>query len=146
MPYKALYGHPDAGTYREQQCDAHVKTVGFPLAALSGHLVITIRQLSLVLSVYVDGFKMAGLKSNIFVGWKSLRQGLHIQPEQRINDKVAVYVGCRHNVSYVKLPQGGTATTMTYDMQDFLQSGIARYCGVVSSTILLLSYANAILG
>ena len=28
-PTKALYGHPDAGTYWEQKCDAHVKAVGF---------------------------------------------------------------------------------------------------------------------
>ena len=26
---KALYGHPDAGTYWEQKCGAHVKAVGF---------------------------------------------------------------------------------------------------------------------
>ena len=26
---KALYGHPDAGTYWEQKCDAHVRSVGF---------------------------------------------------------------------------------------------------------------------
>ena len=26
---KALYGHPDAGTYWEQTCDAHVQSVGF---------------------------------------------------------------------------------------------------------------------
>ena len=26
---KDLYGHPDAGTYWEQKCDAHVRSVGF---------------------------------------------------------------------------------------------------------------------
>ena len=26
---KALYGHPDAGTYWEQKCDAHAQAVGF---------------------------------------------------------------------------------------------------------------------
>ena len=26
---KALYGHPDSGTYWEKHCDAHVKKVGF---------------------------------------------------------------------------------------------------------------------
>ncbi|MFM7981943.1 MAG: hypothetical protein ACKPKO_21750, partial [Candidatus Fonsibacter sp.] len=26
---KALYGHPDAGTYWEKKCDAHLKSLGF---------------------------------------------------------------------------------------------------------------------
>ncbi|MFM7980781.1 MAG: hypothetical protein ACKPKO_15825, partial [Candidatus Fonsibacter sp.] len=49
-------------------------------------------KLSLMLSVYVDDFKMSGPTSNILAGWKALRGGLHIEPEQRIDDKGAVYL------------------------------------------------------
>ena len=52
-------------------------------------------------------FTMAGSKKNVPLGWKSLRQGLHIEPEQRVDEKGAVYFGCRHVVSSIKLPNGG---------------------------------------
>ena len=71
-----------------------------------------------MLSVNVDDFKMAGSKNNFLLGGKLLRQGLHIEPEKRIDENGAVYLGCRHVVSSVKLPNGTTATTMTYDMED----------------------------
>jgi hypothetical protein len=75
-----------------------------------------------MLSVYVDDFQMAGSKKNLPLGWQLLRQGLHIEPEKRIDENGAVYLGCRHVVSFINLPNGTTATTMTYVMEDFLQS------------------------
>ena len=66
-----------------------------------------------------------------------LRQGLHIEPEQRVNAVGAVYLGCRHIVATIRLPAGIAATTMTYDMEAFLQSCIARYREVVGSKVLL---------
>ncbi|MFM7983214.1 MAG: hypothetical protein ACKPKO_28230, partial [Candidatus Fonsibacter sp.] len=57
-------------------------------------------------SVYVDDLKLAGPKNNILVGWKILREGLHIEPEQRVDDKGAVYLGCRHAISSLKLASG----------------------------------------
>ncbi|MFM7983242.1 MAG: hypothetical protein ACKPKO_28370, partial [Candidatus Fonsibacter sp.] len=76
----------------------------------------------LMLSVYVDDFKLAGPKNSILVGWNVLREGLHIEPEQRVDDKGAVYLGCRHVISSFKLASGHVVTTMTYDMEDFLRS------------------------
>ena len=67
---------------------------------------------------------MVGSKVNLLVGWKLLRQGLPIELERRVNDKVAVHLGCRRDVSSMKLPNGGMATTTTYDMEDFLKSCI----------------------
>ncbi|MFM7977925.1 MAG: hypothetical protein ACKPKO_01305, partial [Candidatus Fonsibacter sp.] len=64
---------------------------------------------------------MSGPKNNILVGWKALRGGgIHIEPEQRIGDKGAVYLGCRHIVTSLKLASGRVVTTMTYDMEDSL--------------------------
>ena len=89
-----------------------------------------------MLSVYVDDFKIVGSKKNLPLGWKLLRQGLHIEPEKRIDENGAVYLGCRHVVSSVKLPNGTTATTMTYDMGDFLQSCIDKYKSVIGPNVL----------
>ena len=111
---KARYGHPDAGTDWEQMCDAHVKSVGCVPIGPEWPPCCYHPKLSLMLSIDVDEFNMVGSKVNILVGWKLLRQGLHIEPEQRIDDEGAVYLGCRHVVSSMKLPNGGMATTMAY--------------------------------
>jgi len=86
-----------------------------------------------MLSIYVDDVNVVGLTANISHGWKILRQGLHIESEQRINGTGAVYLGCRHILSTVRLPAGVTLTTITYDMEDFLKSCIARYREVVAA-------------
>ena len=88
-----------------------------------------------MLSVYVDDFKIVGSKKNLPLGWKLLRQGLHIEPEKRIDEIGAVYLGCRHVVSSVKLPNGTTATTMTYGMEDFVQSCIEKYISVIGPKV-----------
>ena len=82
---KALYGHPDAGTYWEQKCDAHVRSVGFVPIGPEWPSCYYHPKLSLMLSVYVDDFKMVGSKKKVPLGWKLLRQGLHIEPEKRID-------------------------------------------------------------
>ncbi|MFM7987907.1 MAG: hypothetical protein ACKPKO_52200, partial [Candidatus Fonsibacter sp.] len=76
MKKKALYGHPDAGTYWEHKCDAHVQSVGFAPIGPAWPSCYYNAKLSLMLSVYVDDFKMSGPKSNILAGWKALRGGV----------------------------------------------------------------------
>ena len=39
-----------------------------------------------MLSIYVVDYKMAGSNINLPLGWKLLREGLHIEPEQRANE------------------------------------------------------------
>ncbi|MFM7978236.1 MAG: hypothetical protein ACKPKO_02880, partial [Candidatus Fonsibacter sp.] len=87
--------------------------------------------------MYVDNFKLAGPKNSIQEGWRRLREGLHIEPEQRIDARRAVYLGCRHIVTALKLASGGVVTTMTYNMEDFLRSCIDRYQKVVGNTSTL---------
>ena len=89
--------------------------------------------------------KWLGPRRTYLLGWKLLRQGLHIEPEQRVGDKGAVYLGCRHVVSIIKLPNGQTATTMTYDMEDFLQSCIDKYTVVVGPKVSLRNYSTPFL-
>ena len=98
-----------------------------------------------MLPIYVDDFKKAGLKANILHGWTIVRQGLHIESEQRITDGGAVYLGCRHVVASVRLPAGVTVTTMTCDMEDFLKSCIVRYREVVGVKSPLRNYSTPFL-
>ncbi|MFM7980946.1 MAG: hypothetical protein ACKPKO_16670, partial [Candidatus Fonsibacter sp.] len=75
-----------------------------------------------MLAVYVDDFKLVRPTKSISSGWELLRKGLHIEPEQGVDSKGAVYFGCKHIVSTIKLPSGVVATTMIHDMEGFLKS------------------------
>ena len=69
---KALYGHPDSGTYWEQHCNAHCESVGFvpiPDWPSCYHM----KWLDLFPTIYVYDAKMAGPKENLTEGWKLLR-------------------------------------------------------------------------
>ena len=99
---------------------------------------------SLMLSIYVDDFKMGGLRADLPSGWKLLRHGLQLA-EQRIDDKGSVYLGCRHVVSPSKLPHGVMATTMAYAMQDILKTCIARYLEVAGPNVTLRGCSTPIL-
>ena len=70
---------------------------------------------------------------------------LHIEPEQRIARAGAVYLGCRHIFSSVKLPTGAVVPTMTYDMEDFLKSFIERYRAVIGVQKPLRTYSTPFL-
>ena len=89
--------------------------------------------------------RLQGLRRIYLYGWKLLRQGLHIDPEQRIDEKGVVYLGCRHVVSSLKLPNGGMATTKTYDMEDFLKSCIDKNKAVVGPKVTLRNYSTPFL-
>ena len=86
---KALYGHPDSGTFWERHCDKALKEVGFQ--SVEGwesdycHPV-----LGLMLSVYVDDFKLAGLECNLSKGWDLIRSKIKLDPPTPLGD----YLGC----------------------------------------------------
>ena len=89
---KALYDHPDAGTYWEQKGGARVRSVDFLPIRPEWPSCYYQPKLSSTFSKYLDDFKMAGIKSNIQEGWQLLRQGFHIKLEQRITDNGSVYL------------------------------------------------------
>ena len=70
---KALYGHPDAGTFWEQRCDESVRAVGFKPIGEEWPSVYIHEKLQHVLVVYVDDFKTAGPQKNLAQGWSMLR-------------------------------------------------------------------------
>ena len=90
---KALYGHPDAGTFWEQHCDESVRAVGFEPIGEEWPSVYIHEKLQLVLVVYVDDFKMAGPQKNLAQGWSMLRTRLKIEPETGLD----MYLGCNQS-------------------------------------------------
>ena len=55
---RALYGHPDAGTYLGEMCDNHVKSVGFVPTGAGWPSTYYHPALKLFLVVYADNFKL----------------------------------------------------------------------------------------
>ena len=110
---KALYGHPDAGTFWEQHCDESVRAVGFEPIGEEWPSVYIHEKLQLVLVVYVDDFKMAGPQKNLAQGWSMLRTRLKIEPETGLD----MYLGCNQSKGTVTLGNGHRVTTVTYDME-----------------------------
>eukprot|EP00972_Heterocapsa_arctica_P040418 5953313-Heterocapsa_arctica.AAC.1 len=56
---KALYGHPDSGTFWEKHCDKHVRAVGFLPVSEEWPSCYFHHKLKLYLVIYVDDFKLA---------------------------------------------------------------------------------------
>ena len=127
---KALYGHPDAGTFWEQHCDESVRAVGFEPIGEEWPSVYIHEKLQLVLVVYVDDFKMAGPQKNLAQGWSMLRTRLKIEPE------TGMYLGCNQSKGNVTLGNGHRVTMVTCDMEQFLRSCVDRYLEVAGDVKL----------
>ena len=70
---KALYGHPDSGTFWENHSqEALIKSGLVPVADWPS--CYTHPRLNLVLVCYVDDFKLVGPKENLAEGWKLIRK------------------------------------------------------------------------
>ena len=88
---KALYGHPDSGSFWEQHCKAQLEKVGFKLVA-NWNSCFKHEKLKLFLLVYVDDFKLAGPKKNLANGWKLIKSVITIDEPRELNR----YLGCDH--------------------------------------------------
>ena len=62
---KALYGHPDSGGYWEEHCDEHIQLHGF-VPVPNWPSCYTHKSLDVLLTVYVDDFKMSGKKKDVY--------------------------------------------------------------------------------
>ena len=63
---KALYGHPDAGTFWEEHCHKGVTAVGFEPVGAAWPSVYVHKELNLLLVVYVDDFTRGRLARKHF--------------------------------------------------------------------------------
>ncbi len=86
---KALYGHPSAGGFWEEHCDARCQEAGFePIEAWPSCYYNS--ELKQFLVVYVDDFKMAGPVETMQKAWDKLRNKLLLDKELPAN----LFLGC----------------------------------------------------
>ena len=110
---KALYGHPDSGTFWEEHCDAKVRSCGFIPVSESWPSCYYHPKLKLMLTIYVDDFLMSGPKIHLRAGWDMLRSnvgspGLKIEDQKPVGadhesvpgkrDGKTLYLGCYRSV------------------------------------------------
>ena len=87
-----LHGHPLAGLYWFEYCDAAIRRCGF--RPIKGWECLYLHPtLGIILSVYVDDFKVAGIKENVPKVWQMLTDPklvnlLHLDPPQDLVDNV----------------------------------------------------------
>ena len=74
---KALYGHPNSGSYWEARCHEKVVSEGFELIGDSGEWRSRYvhKELGVMFVIYVDDFKMGGPEENGHICWKAQRYG-----------------------------------------------------------------------
>ena len=97
----SLYGHPDAGGYWEKHCETHLGTVGFtPIPEWRS--CFWHDELKLMLTVYVDDFKLSGPKENLAEGWRRIRSGITTDDPHPLG----LYLGCYHEAVEKTLPNG----------------------------------------
>ena len=80
-------------------------------------------QLKLLLSIYVDDFKMSGPKENLAKGWALLREEIEMEDPA----SPTIYLGCEQSTHDITLPSGAKVRMMVYDMENFLVSCVERY-------------------
>ena len=76
---RAMYGHPDSGTYWEEHCNDAVESKGFVAIIKSSWPGTYFHpRLRLMLVIYVDDLELAGPASNMAEGWAMLWGVLNI--------------------------------------------------------------------
>eukprot|EP00434_Breviolum_minutum_P033236 symbB.v1.2.029410.t1/scaffold3211.1/size107887/2 len=130
---KALYGHPDLGNMWEQHCDKAVKEVGFVAVGPEWPSTYYHKETKLLLVVYVDDLKMAGPESSTKQGWAMLRSKLDLEPETDLG----LYLACQLVRGETKLKDGTKVSTITYDMESFLEQSVQKYLGIVGKDTIL---------
>ncbi len=128
---KALYGHPDSGSFWEEHCDVRVKIAGFEPMGATWPSTYFHPKLKLYLVIYVDDFKLAGPKENLAKGWSLLQDDITIEKPQPIG----LFLGCTHEMGSFKLPSGKLATSMTYNMEGFLVQCTERYTELAGGNV-----------
>ncbi len=123
---KALRGHPDSGTFWEQHCDEHARSVGFKPIGPEWPPACFNEAKRLLLVVYVDDFKLSGPKKHLASGWADLRKGLEIEEESPLG----LCLGCAHARKSLKLPNGKDAVSVTCDMSGFFESCVVHCVNV----------------
>ena len=116
----ALYGHPDSGTEWEHHCDDPLKKSGFINVGDGAWPSCYVhKELDLLLSVYVDEFKLAGPAKNMSKGWQLIVASLELDPPLPLS----LYLGCIHGRNEMKVGSS-FVQVMAYNMEGFLKSSV----------------------
>ena len=119
---KALYGHPDSGTFWEQHCDSRLKKIGFKKVtdwdSLYHH-----PGYKCTLMVYVDDFKLAGPEGNLGHVWHGIKKVLDLDNPKPVDR----CLGCRHMVT-TEVRGSEKVKVMHWDMREFLSQCVDSYC------------------
>ena len=118
---EGLSGHPDSGAFWEQHCDKALKSVGF-VALEDVPFAYFHKGMKLLLTVYVDDFKMAGPTSNLEKGWRLVGQRLRMDPPTNMGQ----YLGCMHRPFEITV-NGKLIRGMEYDMEEYLRTAVRQY-------------------
>ena len=144
----SLYGHPMAGVHWERHCHKKLREAGF--TNIPGWECLFVHwDLQVILSVYVDDFKMAGKKERIPKAWELIRKGIKLDKVSKFDH----YLGCGQSPTTVTSNEAtrrlqnisehlpttvsdpGTETTQSkvpikairYDMSGFVAQVVDRY-------------------
>ena len=140
---KALYGHPDAGTFWEKRCDERVQAAGFSPVSPEWPLCHYYTKLDLYLVICVNDFRLSGPHGNLAKGWKLLRggdegmglDGLLIEDPYPVGWNAetgrrngrSLYLGCYHSIFTVKRTNSNEVEIMEYDMSAFMEKSVRVY-------------------
>ena len=130
---KALYGHPDSGSFWEEHCDQAVRRAGFKPVHECWPSCYFHPKLQLFLVIYVDDFKLSGPQQHLQQGWRLLRGSLNIEPERPLG----LYLGCVHERYSIKLPNGQLAIAIRYNMEDYLRATVRRFRNMAGTDAVL---------
>ncbi len=107
----ALCGHPDSPTFWEMHCSEQVKKAGFEALGPEWPSVFFHPQLRLLLSIYVDDFKLAGPIGNLDGGWELLRKLIEMEDP----GPVGLYLGCQQRLMTIEHARG---TVVEHDVSE----------------------------
>jgi hypothetical protein len=129
----ALYGHPDSVSFWEQYCNEQVGQFGFRGFGAEWPSVFYHSEMRLLLTIYVDDFKLAGPEENISKGWDLLRTRIDIGPSSR----AGMYLGCNIIKQQMTLGTGTATNAVVYDMESFLDQCVEKYLHVAGPGTVL---------
>ena len=121
---RALYGHPDSGTFWEKHCDKELKKVGFD-AIDNWPSCYWHDKYKLMLTVYVDDFKLAGPAEHLKKGWELIQQRINIDEPDEAN----LFLGCIHSRE-TKIIDERKVTVHKWDMRHYLAQICTDYVAV----------------
>ena len=95
---RSLYGHPNAGLFWERKYRSILRRAGFR-EMIGWECMFYHSTYQVIISVYVDDFKMAGTRKGVQQAWNSIRG-----PDKLILDDptpFGAYLGCEQNTSTI---------------------------------------------